>query len=1637
MAEVARGAPRVVVRNLQRRAELDPRERIVDGYPLVAVLTEPSSTIPGYLARLRAIGESHGVAGLDERVLRWVGARFLDERWARLDQAGRTDLEKIRLSKVFVDATREGAGKDALGFVATLLKSSFHTLANPLRSDRGAPGGVWSGDRENRSYEKLWTRDDGLALRLGHLRRDDDMDSVLRRRGRFGVRLIGGPGQGKSTTTQFLCQVHRAAWLVDGGVYASPVEVSEAHRFRDDCRGSGLFAPEVPALPLRFDLARVADSLPSNRGSVFDYLRREMNLAHLSNAGLVEALRSVPCLLVLDGLDEVPISGARGALWEAFDGFFEALCPVDGALVLSTRPQGYGGELGVLDEWRVAPWSADTATRYTRHLLEERYADRHDEQERILERVRESLRDEGTARLMTTPLQVTMMAALVARIGRAPRERWRLFYEYQRLVVAREIEKGGGAAEVLRRHQRLVLEIHQDVALALHAATERGGASSLNLSQLRAVVVARVAAQRVLEGARDALVEKILAASLARLVFLVQPSQGRFGFEVHSLEEFFAAGALVNGAEEVIRDRLEAVARGSHWRNVLIFAVGRVMDELSAQSQEDVTVNLCARIELEGYVLDTLGRPGSLLALDLLQDGAVLAVPGLARELVERALWLVDLPEWDSWRRLAAVCADELVHETTGSRDLIWAALASHLQEAELAGRPTRPLWNALVELAERGVPQARATFLLWWQRAMNEGPLEALWSWGTAAVQQGGWIESLLFDLLSNGTPVQFKRTSGILQLPEGRFWSRLSELLVRFEGSVGGEHRMSISLPSIFTTCSPPMARDELERLSVRHGGGVVQSREHFLVAPSSMALAELLRHEAEAWRQETTGWESQPWIVNHCLLLAETPDELDEIAERVRAGEFGDTEDWRAAERRWIDQGITPQDVIHWRRYGLDAAIGTIGMSLAWSSGYRPQTEVLQETRRDGIATLQELLHAAIECSTVKVRQALMKLAAGVASWLIDARIQGAVEFPSDRADLLRLVDPSRVALHLLSFIARASDDDPGWCAWLDRLAEEGCFERDQYAGPDFTVHFGRWLSRWWDDPLRRPRVELLVAELADRGVSSQDHPAVQQARAMRPSEFTSPEAAQSAFNARHRDSSVSADALLSHWDELHQRGFDAHFGRSLYELSQDGARRFVALWRSLAPDEHTARENLLQAVRAYQYRRAAALERGDRWSRLRLPMPSPSELAFIPAPAPPVVEVPTPLPARFEIANFRGLRDLVIDLPPGRGEQGVTLLVLGRNGLGKTTLLRALALALVDPAVASGVLAQTTTPFRRDGCDEARCVVRTSAGEYAVTIQNGGEVERVVDPRPPDGPRPFVVAYGCRRGSALGSSVQRVDPSPANDIDNLFDQPLGLTNTEAWLAQLKAASNDRGDDAWQVYEHVREALKALLPGVSLLEIRADRRVWVTFEDPALGDVRWTALSDGYLTTAGWAVDLMARWIERQTNRLKLPVRADFREVMTGYALIDEIDLHLHPAWQTRVIADARRIFPRVNFIVTTHNPLTLVGARPGEVRVLVRDADTGDVRAVDPTAGDPSSDPRLLTGTELYRTYFGIDDVHPDEAGRLLREYHYLAANPYRSDAEDAQLAKMREDLAREGITPNIPPVAREALPEDES
>jgi predicted ATP-binding protein involved in virulence len=104
-----------------------------------------------------------------------------------------------------------------------------------------------------------------------------------------------------------------------------------------------------------------------------------------------------------------------------------------------------------------------------------------------------------------------------------------------------------------------------------------------------------------------------------------------------------------------------------------------------------------------------------------------------------------------------------------------------------------------------------------------------------------------------------------------------------------------------------------------------------------------------------------------------------------------------------------------------------------------------------------------------------------------------------------------------------------------------------------------------------------------------------------------------------------------------------------------------------------------------------------------------------------------------------------------------------------------------------------------------------------------------------------------------------------------------------------------------------------------------------VVVIFEES--GPQLFRNLSDGQRMMLTMIGDL-----SRRAASLNPHLEEDAIKKTPGIVLIDELDMHLHPTWQRRVIADLKRTFPAIQFIVTTHSPQLIGEANPDEVLLL---------------------------------------------------------------------------------------------------
>ncbi len=403
----------------------------------------------------------------------------------------------------------------------------------------------------------------------------------------------------------------------------------------------------------------------------------------------------------------------------------------------------------------------------------------------------------------------------------------------------------------------------------------------------------------------------------------------------------------------------------------------------------------------------------------------------------------------------------------------------------------------------------------------------------------------------------------------------------------------------------------------------------------------------------------------------------------------------------------------------------------------------------------------------------------------------------------------------------------------------------------------------------------------------------------------------------------------------------------------------------------------------------------------------------------------------------LRNYRVFEDFEWNLPAalphraGAAEaEGQWAFLIGDNGSGKSSVLRGLCLALAPPGVASALVAETgaRAPNVRleppDGASvrprapDAKVTTRGAWNPPPLTIQLANDNDNELCDERSEWFAPFLIAYGARRGSALGGAAREVDLVTAvRAVETLFDEGAALIHAETWLKERKLEATEHAGAAIRL-DRLLDALNRLLPGVSAITVGSGG-VW--FRGELVGDVPLGALSDAYVTTTGWVVDMMARWL-RYAGSWNLEVSDNFPSQMTGIALIDELDLHLHPRWQQEIVPALRRVFPRMTFVVTTHNPLTLQSARPGEVNILRR-TEAGEIELLQRDIPPGAAVDDILTGA-----WFELASTLDPVMWQLLDEFRLSVERD--PDSEATRELRHRIEVAFLSLPPN--PAIRDLL-----
>ncbi len=182
---------------------------------------------------------------------------------------------------------------------------------------------------------------------------------------------------------------------------------------------------------------------------------------------------------------------------------------------------------------------------------------------------------------------------------------------------------------------------------------------------------------------------------------------------------------------------------------------------------------------------------------------------------------------------------------------------------------------------------------------------------------------------------------------------------------------------------------------------------------------------------------------------------------------------------------------------------------------------------------------------------------------------------------------------------------------------------------------------------------------------------------------------------------------------------------------------------------------------------------------------------------------------------------------------------------------------------------------------------------------------------------------------------------------NDIDEIEDQyrnfikGTDLDNVEEWILQLSLSEKLGRAKAKDILNQIYNILTSgLLPDIKGFEIKSEGEgaIFSNFVlfDTDYGHIRLNDLGYGYQSMMAWVLDLVRRMVERYPDS-KNPLEEP------AIVLVDEIDLHLHPEWQRKIIAHLTKYFPNTQFIVTAHSPLIVQSADNINVVLLRKEGD----------------------------------------------------------------------------------------------
>jgi predicted ATP-binding protein involved in virulence len=422
-------------------------------------------------------------------------------------------------------------------------------------------------------------------------------------------------------------------------------------------------------------------------------------------------------------------------------------------------------------------------------------------------------------------------------------------------------------------------------------------------------------------------------------------------------------------------------------------------------------------------------------------------------------------------------------------------------------------------------------------------------------------------------------------------------------------------------------------------------------------------------------------------------------------------------------------------------------------------------------------------------------------------------------------------------------------------------------------------------------------------------------------------------------------------------------------------------------------------------------------------------------------------------RLHLRNVGPFRDLDLAFMPRQRPDCADLHVLvGPNGSGKSTILYALAALLGEPGTqvfvaaarrfrgSSGVLgaqmgrstvvffpgtsvstqppAAPPLPWEAVGLEPVQWVngLWRFEGLERTVYSYVAQVQASRTPQPAAGQRFSFAAFGYAGGRSLGAYQLTAIQEPAAGP---FADALSVTNTAdtstlvQWLANshtkealaLKDGDRVAAERYASTRRHIEEAVREVIGDEIHFEMKYEPLgIALRRGDTALD---LDLLPDGVKSIVSWVGDLLMRldripWVD------DVPVLE--REILV---LLDEIDIHLHPAWQRKILPMAQKLFPRAQIVVSTHSPFVVSSVAAAWVYPL---SVTDGVA----TLGSPIPSQAGTSFSAVVRSVFQVKEEFDVGTERELEQFYEIRNAVLAGDhARHAELEAKAIELGKRG------------------